>query len=89
MHSWTSVATGMSCPLHGCLTLCYHVRQVEPHKSSGAMRGYIAMLVVQKPYRGAGTGTMLYMLCCNWPSLEQTIATGSRRWQWGAETLDG
>lgn len=32
------------------------IRQVEPHKSSGAMRGYIAMLVVQKPYRGAGTG---------------------------------
>ena len=39
-----------------CSTLHLASWQVEPHKSSGAMRGYIAMLVVQKPYRGAGTG---------------------------------
>ena len=30
--------------------------QAETHKNSGVMRGYIAMLVVEKPFRGAGTG---------------------------------
>ncbi len=32
---------------------------MEPHKCSGNMRGYIAMLVVVKAYRGAGIGAPL------------------------------
>jgi len=32
------------------------VGKLEPHKSTGAMRGYIGMLVVTKPYRGLGVG---------------------------------
>ena len=32
------------------------VAKMEPHKSTGALRGYIGMLVVTKPYRGLGLG---------------------------------
>ena len=32
------------------------VGKLEPHKSTGAMRGYIGMLVVTKPHRGLGVG---------------------------------
>jgi GNAT superfamily N-acetyltransferase len=34
------------------------VGKLEPHKSTGAQRGYIGMLVVTKPYRGLGVGAL-------------------------------
>lgn len=35
------------------------VAKTEPHRSSGALRGYIGMLVVTKPYRGRGLGALI------------------------------
>jgi peptide alpha-N-acetyltransferase len=57
LHQWPSLCV-FACDGSGT-PVGTIVAKVEPHKSSGAMRGYIAMLVVQKPYRGAGTGTQL------------------------------
>lgn len=57
LHQWPSLCV-FACNAGGS-PIATIVAKVEPHKSSGAMRGYIAMLVVQKPFRGAGIGTQL------------------------------
>jgi peptide alpha-N-acetyltransferase len=57
LHQWPSLCI-FACGEDGSLVGTI-VAKVEPHKCSGAVRGYIAMLVVIKSFRGAGIGTQL------------------------------
>ena len=54
-----SCSSGRSCAISRAMATTPFgvvVGKLEPHKSTGAMRGYIGMLVVTKPYRGLGVG---------------------------------